>query len=283
MTRLIYILLIAILPLSVFGQTENGSEASKDVPEEYVLSEEDIQQITEDITVYLNELNNLAVMISGAKKLSNINGLEASLQSINIRWNTYYSLEQKDISISEDLTQMLVQYQQLYKVVGDSIAHQKDIVNAENNFSAAEKFIKNSEGKYQTFLADATKWSLTSKTAKQLEEVKAQEQLLFQQIDKQYQAAQAAAALCPKLAQRMVDLENVYVSIKTDSETVQAAAYKPIILRVKDYVLSFAGVAIIILFFSMMQSKISAMKAAHKAAKEMKQQMMRSQSDIPEI
>jgi hypothetical protein len=56
----------------------------------------------------------------------------------------------------------------------------------------------------------------------------------------------------------MTVLDEQYVVMKSVSEKVQALEYKPFFQRVKDYVLGFAAVAIILMFFNMSMAKFKA-------------------------
>jgi hypothetical protein len=59
-------------------------------------------------------------------------------------------------------------------------------------------------------------------------------------------------------------------------------AYKPFIQRIKDYLLGFAAVAILLLFFNLMSSKMKTIKQAREQAKKMKD-MMAGHHNYPTI
>ena len=113
--------------------------------------------------------------------------------------------------------------------------------------------------------------------------MKGKEQLLFQEVDKQFMAAKEAVELAPALADAGARLETRYLALKEKSEMIQAAAYKSPIERVKDYVMTFAGVAIILMFFSMVQSKFKALKAARENAKQYQEMLQKNNPEIPTI
>ena len=71
--------------------------------------------------------------------------------------------------------------------------------------------------------------------------------------------------------------------LKEKSEAIQAAAYQSPIERVKDYVMTFAGVAIILMFLSMVQTKIKALKAARENAKQYQEMLQKNNPEIPTI
>ena len=88
-----------------------------------------------------------------------------------------------------------------------------------------------------------------------MEKVKAKEQLLFTELQNNYNQAKAACEIVPSLSKRMETLDEQYVIMKSVSEKVQTLEFKPFIQRVKDYVLGLAGVAVILLFLNGMMTK----------------------------
>lgn len=57
------------------------------------------------------------------------------------------------------------------------------------------------------------------------------------------------------------------------SAKIQEMVYKPLIQRVKDYLLGFAAVSIVLLFFNFMISKFQAWKKMRESMKQMKENM----------
>ena len=68
-------------------------------------------------------------------------------------------------------------------------------------------------------------------------------------------------------------LDEQFVVMKSVSEKVQALEYKPIIQRVKDYLIGLAAVAIILLFLSMLRNKYKAYKDKLASVKKMEEMM----------
>ena len=73
------------------------------------------------------------------------------------------------------------------------------------------------------------------------------------------------------------------MEVMTNSEKIQKAEYKPFMERIKDYLMSFAAVAIILMFFNMIQAKIQAYKQMRKSAEEYKKMLQGGDDEYPSI
>ena len=60
------------------------------------------------------------------------------------------------------------------------------------------------------------------------------------------------------------------------SKKIQETAYKPFIQRIKDYLIGFACVAILLLFVNMITTKLKALKVAREQAKKYKEMMQQN-------
>lgn len=78
-------------------------------------------------------------------------------------------------------------------------------------------------------------------------------------------------------------MEEEYIELKGLSEKIQAAEYKPFLDRIKDYLYSFAAVAILLMFINMIQSKVQAYKQMRKSAEEYKKMLQRNDNEYPSI
>ena len=76
----------------------------------------------------------------------------------------------------------------------------------------------------------------------------------------------------------------MFAVLKNKSDTIQKMTYKPLIQRIKDYLLGLAAVAVLLMFISMMKARIKAAKEARKNLKKIKDAMtMSGQEDYPTI
>lgn len=193
--------------------------------------------------------------------------LEQRMQSLNqeynrldVKWNTYYQAQQMDIANSEDLMTMVASIEELKQAVKDTLDSKTEAVEAIAKFAAADNFIISQVNVYKNLYSKAFKLSLVQKLAPQLEKVKAKEQVLFTDLQNNYNQAKAACEVVPSLSPRLETLDKQFVVMKSVSENVQALEYKPLFQRLKDYVMGFAAVAIILMFFNGMLAKFNAYK-----------------------
>ena len=277
--------MLALMPMEAFADGElddDMEEAEASRPNLPPLEESILVEVSGVLEGYIGELNSIASSVSRSKKAKLVQ-LKQNMTSVNVRWDAYTKIAGDDIARSEVLLEMVSQFKNLSQQVADSIDRQQEKLDA---FAAFEKFEKQLPAftrKYDKLDKQAAEYSLVSQTAKLLARVKGEEQLLAQELDEQFAKAKAAAALMPQLQERMRKMSDGYLSLKEKSESIQAAEYKTLIAKVKDYVLTLAGVAIILMFITMMRGKMKELKAARNAAKQYKEMMMKNNGDIPTI
>ena len=247
------------------------------------LSEELLLEMSERMEGFLSELTELSEDIPQTKTANALAAVRRRLTSLNVRWDAYNTLMQMDIAQSELLMEFVAQFQTTQQQVTEAMDQQQLVLEAIVRFREVERQFPNYEKRYEELEQEAISYSLIAKTADLLAQVKGKEQLLFQEVDQQFMAAKEAVALVPTLTTEGARLENRYLVLKQKSEVIQAAAYKSPIERIKDYVMTFAAVAIILMFFSMVQSKLKALKAARENAKQYQEMLQKNNSEIPTI
>lgn len=199
--------------------------------------------------------------------------------SLDVMWTTYTQAQQMDIANDEELMTMVAKIEALKKDVKDTLDAKTEMVKAISNFADADQFIISQVAVYKKLYKRAFKLSLLKKLAPQLEKAKARELLIFEKLQASYDAAKAAAELVPSLQPRMRVLDEQFVVMKSVSEKVQALEYKPLIQRVKDYLLGLAAVAIILLFVSMMIARYKAYKDKLASLKKVNEMMNKQGKD----
>ena len=247
------------------------------------LSEEQLMEMTSKMEEFLGELTQLSTDIPQAKTANALTTLRRRLTVLQVRWDAYNTLMQMDIAQSEVLLEFVAQFQGAQQTATEAMERQQQVVEAIAHFEEAERQFPAFEKRYEELEQEAVSYSLIAKTANLLAQVKGKEQLLFQEVDKQFMAAKESVELAPALAEACAQLETRYLALKEKSETIQAAAYKTPIERIKDYVLTFAGVAIILMFLSMVQAKIKAFKTAREQAKQYQEMLQKNNPEIPTI
>ena len=283
--QLACLVVFAVAPQPAFADSEEEDDVEgtgQQGSQESIVDEVVLVEISGVMEGYISELNSIASAIPKSKN-AKIAMLNQKLTSVNVRWDAYSKLTEAEISQSEVLLELVSQFKSMSQAVADSLAKQKERADAMVNFEKFEKALPSFIKKYDKLYKQATEFSLIPQTAQQLARVKTEEQLLTQDLDAQFAEAKNAAQLVPQLKGQMHKVNEKYMSLKEKSEAIQAAEYKPLIERVKDYILTFAGVAIILMFITMVQSKIKEMKAAREAAKQYKEMMMKNNNEIPTI
>jgi len=210
---------------------------------------------------------NLTVDAEMGVSKSVISAMEQRMQSLNqsynqidVKWNTYYSAQQMDIANSEDLMNMVAQIEELKQTVKDTLDSKTQVVESVANFAAADQFIISQVSVYKNLYSKAFKLSLVEQLAPKLEKVKAKEQVLFAELQNNYNQAKASCEVVPSLSKRMEVLDEQFVIMKSVSEKVQNLEFKPFFQRIKDYVIGLACVAVIMLFLNGMLTKFKAYK-----------------------
>ena len=211
-----------------------------------------------------------------------INSLTAALNSFSVRWDTYSQAQQVYIADNDSLLNKVADIQQMKQAVTDTLAARQQMYDQLTTFSKAEATIWGQDNNYRRLYKQATQYSLSPKLAPQLEKTKAEEQALFADIQTAFSQAKEAADAFPGLQLRMKSMEDKFFELQTVSGKIQEMAYKPFIQRIKDYLLGLAAVAILIMFVTLMKSKLKSVMQAREQAKKMKE-MMAGQRDYPTI
>lgn len=229
---------------------------------------DDTLHIEVKIHEFLENIDKLSA--SDVNSLQDIEVVKKKLSQLQTRWTTYYQAKQAIIADNDSLLNLVTEYQQKQQGLSDSLNMYKAETEKVVQFNKDVNFIKGKEKEYDIMASTAEKLALVEKSAPLLDKLKNKEQVLMAEIDQRYQAASETAQNNPTLKKSMEELTNVYLEIKSNSEKIQAAEFKPFFERIKDYLLGFAAVAIILMFFNVVQSKIGAVKKLREQQKKMK-------------
>ena len=183
---------------------------------------------------------------------------------------------------NDDLLNKVAQIQQIRQAVADSMAARQQQYDQLTAFCKAEQMIYGNDKTYRQLYKQAAQLSLSPKLAGRLEKVKAEEQALFADIQTNYAQAKTAAEAFPGLKLRMKGMDSKFFELQSVSTKIQEMAYKPFIQRIKDYLFGLAAVAILLLFFNLMSSKLKVIKQARDKAKSLKD-MASGQHNYPTI
>ena len=194
--------------------------------------------------------------------------VDENMRSLDFRWTTFSQAMQMDVVDNEELMELMTQVQLLKQTLADTITSKRQQCKALADYVKAERLLFEKDSTYNHLYRTAFQLSLIQKAAPKLEKIKAKEQELFAQLQTSYEGAKNAVTLIPALATNMEMLDDKFAKYKAMSEKIQAMEYKPFIQRIKDYLIGLACVAIIILFFNLILSKLQALKKARQAAKQ---------------
>ena len=242
----------------------------------------DMLELEGKLLLFVDKINAIAADVPYAN-LKQLEKADKEMAAIDNKWNVFTQAYQLDIASDEKLLDLTTKYQEDKQQLTDTIQSLRQRLESFEAFLTAEKYIKGQQEPYHKWLEEARQYSQLEQLAPMLEKLKVKEQLAVAELDRNYETARAAAQTYAQLQERMKKVEENYIELKSISETIQAAEYKPLIERIKDYLLSFAAVAIILMFINMVHAKIQSYKQLRKSAEEYKKAMMGNDEDIPSI
>lgn len=272
--------------------------AAQDGQEDFE-TQQRVAEIKERMGEFSDELNllasasNLNIRITDANLESGtytrifkdkVNMMSQKLQNIQFRWDAFTQSEQIEIAESETLMEEMARIQLLKQAVTDTIDSQRNRCQAIEDFIAAYHFILAQDSIYGKLYKKAQALSLMQKLAPQLEKTKAEEQTVFSKIQEHFDKSKAAAKIIPEFQQRSLDLDEQYYKLKALSEKIQAMEYKPLIQRIKDYLIGLACVSVIIILLNNVVTKLKGAKKARELMKQQKEMINKvSGNDYPTI
>lgn len=285
---LITILLLSVLPSAVWAQEEMSVDEELDstytaIHERMMLFKEELIQLGTLSRFRMDIDNDMPLTDPLLEAISNrLKSLSLAVSAFSTRWDAYSQAQQVYIADNDSLLNELARIQQMQQMVTDTLASRQQQYDQLSAFSKAEKLIWGQDEVYRKLYKQAMQYSISPKLAAKLEKVKAEDQAILADIDTNYGQAKTASESFPGLKVRMKALENKYFQLQSISAKIQAMEYKPFIQRIKDYLIGLAAVAILLMFFNLLNAKIKTLKAASEQAKKMKD-MMNGQHNYPTI
>ena len=288
-TRHISLWLISLLWLSAAPQEKTDSlPVAADagmLEEQIMLYQEELVPLAVSSNIQLRLTANGPVSDYNIRMLNErIRQNESVLSSFLFRWNTFKQVNQQEMAADETLMDLVTQVEQQLQAVSDSIRLRQQQCQSVTEFMSADRMLNSQDSIYKHYYQAALKLSMTKKTAPRLEQLKAREQILFQRLTEAHAKAKVATQLLPALEQRMAELDEKYSSLQVLSGKIQATEYKPLIQRLKDYLIGLACVAILLMFINMIVSKLQAARQARQAVKKYEEMMnQQGMGDYPTI
>ena len=285
---LLLTLLMFVLPMATRAQED--MTVYEEIDSTYTAISEHLLLFHEDL-IQLHALSRFRVDVDVDMPLTEplldvvgerLKTLTRAMNSFNARWDAYSQAQQVYIADNDSLLNKLAEIQQMRQIVADTLASRQKQYDQLTAFSKAEEMVWGQDKVYRRLYQQAKQYSVSPKLASKLEKVKAEEQALFSQIQTSYSQAKEAAEAFPGLELRMKGSDNKFFELQTVSTKIQEMVYKPFIQRIRDYLIGLAAVAILLMFFNLLNAKIKTVKQAREQAKKMRE-MMSGQHNYPTI
>lgn len=240
----------------------------------------EIEGVADNFDNYNETLKALTKDLDRARDVTAMDRFDEALADFNRRWDLYYQAKSGLIGGNKELLEACTTFLNDKDNLGKAAVDKRAAIEGKANFAAAETFIAKKDTVYRRYLKAAKRYSQVSAAAKLLVKIKAKEAILTGKLDEHYAAASAGAQANPDL--NIEEMEEKYLELKNYSTQIQACEYKPFIQRIKDWLLSFAAVAMILMFANMVWSKYQAFKQTRENMKKMQKELHKD-DDIPSI
>ena len=240
----------------------------------------EIEGVADSFDHYNEILKALTKDLEHARDEKAMDRFDASLADFNRRWDLYYQAKSGLIGGNKELLEACTTFLNDKDNLGKAAVDKRAAIEGKAHFAAAAAFIAEKDTVYRRYLKAAKRYSQVPATAKLLAKIKAKEAILTGKLDEHYAAAGTGAQANPDL--NIEELEEKYLELKNYSTQIQACEYKPFIERIKDWLLSFAAVAMILMFANMVWSKYQAFKQTRENMKKMQKELHKD-DDIPSI
>lgn len=276
-----------VIPLAAQEMTEDQQyalqvQAEMSVQLNKLTSELDIlaEETQKQLTITDRDIRNAnSVRILEAR----VQSLDRRMQALNVRWDAFNATYLVTLTENDTLMERMTQAQLLKQTLTDTIAAQQTKCQTIKDFIAAEQLISRQDTIYHKLYQQAFRLSFVQKLAPQLEKLKAQEQAHFIPIQEAYDKAKTASETVPQLKARTDRLNERFYAIKAQSDKIQQMKYMPLIQRFKDYLLGLACVAVLIMLFNNVMTKVQAAKQKKEALQKQAEMLKKQQNDYPTI
>ena len=269
-----------LLWLALCGSRVWGQDTTEVVPEVDL----SFLEIEGRMLDFYHQLSDLEMQLPRSNEPESLTEVERQVSMIDTKWNAYYQSRQSEIAADDSLLQIVVNYQLVKQELQDSITSKRHLHEVQEQFTASEKFLLSQDSVYHDFYERAFEYSLVKALSSELDKIKGKEQLLFSEIEGQYEQAKSLSREVPSLDARFQKMEEKYLELKNSSEKIQSLKYEPFLQRIKDYLYSIAAIAMILMFVNVVQAKLKSLKQARENAKKLRQMMNNEEeNDYPTI
>ena len=259
--RRIALLTVILLPALVYGQN---------------------REMEHRMNSFVSDVATLGDNLGNASK-AQLDRTSRSLSLFDVKWSEYLQNNYEAIVADNDLIAIMDEFEETRTAVRNSIELRKAQIEKTEQFIKSEQLVSSQLGQYRDLKDKAFKLSLVKQGADALEKLKAKEKLDFADIENAYQAAKDAAEINPRLKDRMDSLQGLFVEIQTISGEIQKMEFKPLMTRIKDYLMSIAAVSVIMMFLVFLGTYVKSVKSAKESAEQMKQLLNKGENEPPVI
>lgn len=270
--------LVLIVPCLASAQTMDEVRAAA----ERVGDRQTQLELQGQIQSYLDEIASYYSRLDGISE-DYLNRIDNELKAVDMRWNFFFQSNERKIMENEDVFAMVNTYLPQRDSLRSAVDSVRNRIARIKALDAAISYLAERVETYRDMEKKAGELAMVPQTATLLEKLKAKEQIMSGETDARYQEVAVSDGLDSLLSIRMDSLEVFYAEIRNISEKIQQSEYKPFMQRIKDYLLSFAAVAVLLMFLSMMKSKIDAARQMKENLKKAKEQMAQNDDSIPSI
>lgn len=236
-----------------------------------------------EILDYLYDLSNISKSLERANTRVVLQKVNKDLAIQDLRFDAYYSTHLGEFADDAAIMAAVASYNETRTALDEVLAVKTAYVDAIEAVAGAKACLDEADSIYAKYVKKAKRYSMVKQSAKLLENVKAKEKMTFAKVQKKYDAAVSAAGDIPELEDEVALIEEKFSAISVNSELVQSMKFKPLVERVKDWLMSFAAVAILLMFANMMQARISAIKKEKENLKKIQEALNKNDQDIPSI
>ncbi|WP_455621405.1 hypothetical protein [Parabacteroides sp.] len=270
----IYLLLMFFL----WGQTNAASMRDDSA----VGTEPDLIEMVNVIQDFMDRVDLMLSYITEANN-KDANLCKQELGKLSLRWTKYYLSIENIVLEEEEVLNMVMLLNDRIKELENSIDRRLSFFRQNEIFQQDLVSLHDFLKEYDEMEKLAVSYSLTEQTAGQLEDLKAREEILFEDASVKFGSLKSILNEFTELSDTKDEIEQLFADISVKSQKIKSAEYKPFLERIKDYLYSLAAVALLLMFVNMIQTKISAAKALKKNAKALKALQKQNSEEYPTI
>ncbi|MFR9650581.1 MAG: hypothetical protein SNG35_00960 [Rikenellaceae bacterium] len=244
-------------------------------------SQPTLLDVSIEILRYTESLDSMISQVEQADS-TKIVELRNELWKVDLKWKLYYQKVESMVATDDDLMSSVLLYNTRNQTLTDSLDSRSKLLDSQKSFDKEFANLQRSAGEYEQMQKDALTYSLSDKLADKLSALKANEEMLFGQVQSSYATI---GTVCSEFGDppQKVEADSLYAKILVCSERIKTTEYQSLFDRAKDYLYGLAAVVMVLMFINMVQTKIAAAKKLRESAKVMDKMMKGGDKQYPTI